>query len=83
MIMNVERVEFDTKEWANNQLRYAILILQEKTMTSTPEGRIEVVLFIKRRLERYGYWWQAKRIDNWIHRYKKQLKERRNAEKLC
>jgi len=76
-----KKVKFGTKEWANNQLRYAIRVLKGRAFRSTPEGRIEVALFIKRRLERYGFWWQAKEVDGWVHRYQKERNVESNAEK--
>jgi hypothetical protein len=57
-----------SKEWANSQLRFSIRILKGEIMRSSWKGRLQLVLYIKKRLLEHGFTWQAKRIDNWIHR---------------
>jgi hypothetical protein len=58
-------------EWANGLLRQGITLLREGAKS---EGfwlwgqRLAIVLIFKNELENYGYFWQAERLENWIHR---------------
>lgn len=54
--------------WANAQLRFAIRLLKGQICSQSFERAINDAISIKKRLHDAGYWWQANRIDNWIHR---------------
>lgn len=60
--------EFGSKEWANEQLRFAIKVLKGKCGGSRWKGNLQLALIVKDRLLVRGYTWQAERIENWIHR---------------
>ena len=62
---------FGSKEWANHELRYAIGVLQGKYIDSLPAGRLQIALYLKDLLEEYGYTWQVRRLENWIHRFQR------------
>jgi hypothetical protein len=74
--MKKDSVEgFYSKAWANEQLRFAIAVLQGKIESPIldPYGfawkrRLQTVLIVKEALIEHGFTWQASRIDNWIHR---------------
>lgn len=66
-------MSWGSKEWANDQLRYAISVLQGRSMGSRPKGRIEIALLIKDRLKKEGFWWQAKTLEYHLHRFQGQL----------
>ena len=58
-------------EWANRQLRYSIRVLQGKEFKAHRDTILKHALDNKRVLEEAGYWWQAERLDNWIHRFQR------------
>lgn len=60
--------EFGSKEWANDQLKFAILVLKGQCGGKRWKGNLQMALIIKERLEEKGFTWQAERIENWIHR---------------
>ena len=62
---------FGSKEWANRELRYAIGVLQGKFVDSLPMGRLQIALYLKDLLAEYGYTWQVRRLENWIHRFQR------------
>jgi len=65
----MEKIDtFGSKEWANDQLRFVIRILKGEGVVATWKGRLQIVLYVKNRLEDMAFWWQAERIENWIHR---------------
>jgi len=66
-----------SKGWANEQLRFAISVLEGKGVVATWKGRLQIALYVKDRLDEYGFWWQAMRIENWIHRLQPRLQPRR------
>jgi len=58
-------------EWANNLLKYSIRILQGKEFQAHPRTIQNHALDNKRVLEEAGFWWQAKTLDYWIHRFQR------------
>lgn len=63
--------KLDSKEWANDQLKFAISELKDAHMKGSAfhwKNTMQTVLYLKDRLESMGFWWQAERIENWIHR---------------
>lgn len=85
--MSNERLSSDlsfsiaSKEWANDQLRFAIGILQGKICTSTWKGRLQIALIVKQGLEEKGFWWQAERIENYIHRLQRAGRVRADSQR--
>jgi hypothetical protein len=62
-------IEFSySKEWANSQLRFAILVLKGECGGHRWKGNLQVALHVKEGLLEHGFTWQAERIENWIHR---------------
>lgn len=57
--------------WANDQLRYAIEVLKGGGFGSLPKGRLQLALLIKRRLYEHDFWWQARIVAHWIHRFQR------------
>lgn len=66
---------FNTKEWANQQLRYAIFVLQGYGVDCKPSGRIAIALYLKDQLEDLRWFWQADRISNFINLYKRKFRD--------
>jgi hypothetical protein len=65
---------FQTKEWANAQLKFAISELRDAFEKKSPfhwRNTMQTVLFIKERLIEHRFFWQAKVIEYWIHKYQK------------
>lgn len=60
--------EWSSKEWANEQLAFAIRVLQGKCGGHRWKGNLQLALLVKDRLLGQGYPWQAARVENWIHR---------------
>ena len=58
-------------EWANELLRYSIRILQGKEFRANPRTILQHTLDNKRVLGDTGYWWQARTLDYWIHRFQR------------
>ncbi|MBN1683219.1 hypothetical protein JW865_06685 [Candidatus Bathyarchaeota archaeon] len=59
------------KEHANSILRYTISVLKGKEFTATYKTKLEFALYNKESLLKAGFWWQAKNLDYWIHRYQR------------
>lgn len=59
------------KDWANDQLKYAIGVLQGCHVISTPKGRIQIALIIKENLLDEGFWWQVGILEIWLCRFLK------------
>jgi hypothetical protein len=57
-----------SREWANEQLRFAIRVLKGEACGSRWKGRLQLALMVKDRLLANGFVWQAARIENFIHR---------------
>lgn len=60
--------DFYTKDWANRKLRFAIGTLQGKYESSIWKRRLQTALICKDELLEHGYFWQAEKIEFWIHR---------------
>jgi hypothetical protein len=63
-----------SKEWANDLLRYGIKVLKEWWVSpnSHKDSVVYKILIVSGfigQLENEGYWWQAKRLANHLHRY--------------
>jgi len=69
--------QWGSKEWANQQLRYAIAILNNHVAgyDCLPKGRFLDALIIKGLLKEHGFWWQAKILDHHIHRFQGGIRE--------
>lgn len=57
-----------SKEWANEQLRFAISALMGNRGGSNWKSNLVLALSIKQRLLENGFPWQAARVENWVHR---------------
>ncbi len=60
-----------TKTWANKQLRFGIKLLQGRIGGQTVDRAVSDAIIIKNGLDAAGFWWQAQRMNNWIHRVRK------------
>lgn len=69
---------FGSKDWANYLLREGIRVLQEEARE--PGSRALEVLAKIDLLRSRGYWWQADRLQNWIHFYWCDLRPNRQPE---
>jgi len=63
-----------SKEWANDLLRYGINVLEKWWVSPTSHKnsvtyKILIVGGFIGQLERAGFWWQAKRLANHLHRF--------------
>ena len=58
-------------DWANSQLLFGIKLLKGKVCSQTFEHAISDAVSIRWALANAGFWWQAKRLDNWINRARK------------
>ena len=60
-----------SNEWANGQVRYVIAELKASYFKSLfVWGHcLRLVLLVKDELLEYGFTWQAKVVDHWIHWY--------------
>lgn len=56
------------KEHANRTLRFGIAVGQGHICRSSAKGRLQLMLIMKERLEESGWVWQARILENWIHR---------------
>jgi hypothetical protein len=57
-----------SKEWANDELRFAIKVLRFDVFKSRKlTDYLATALDIKATLEEYGFWWQARILDHHIH----------------
>jgi hypothetical protein len=72
LLINSSKSEFGhSKDWANGYLRQAIALLQEGAKSNNFwlwNQRLAVAIMMKTELQGYGFVWQAKRVENWIHR---------------
>ncbi len=59
---------FNSKEWANSQLRFGIKLLKGQICSQSLERAIADAVSLRWSLANAGFWWQAKRLDNWINR---------------
>jgi hypothetical protein len=59
------------KAWANDQLRYAIEVLQGKNVVARATVRIQIALIIKENLLDEGFWWQVGILEIWLCRFLK------------
>ena len=62
------------KKFANEQLRFAIAVLQGKWGWNEPfcrNNRVALAIMIKNRLKTEGFWWQAQKLEIWIRRFRK------------
>ena len=62
-------LSWPSKDWANEQLKFAIAVLDGKIVKSLPPGRIQIALLIRDRLRAEGFWWQAKTLEFHLHRF--------------
>ncbi len=69
-LINLSVTELD-KDDANSKLRFAIKLLKGQTCIQTFERAISDAITIREGLSNAGFWWQAERLDNWIHRAQK------------
>ena len=71
--MNTQRVlsEWGSKEWANDQLRFAIRVLKGEIVGSSDKGRIQIAILIQDRLSQAGFWWQHRILDHHLHLFMK------------
>lgn len=53
-----------SKDWANDQLRFAIEDLRKDGSCC-----LVLALVIRDRLVDAGFWWQARTLEFWIHRF--------------
>lgn len=60
---------FQEKERANEFLRWAIKVAKGRCFKSPPTVRYSVLLDCLKTLKNSGFWWQAKILNYWIHRF--------------
>ena len=60
--------EWGSREWANEQLKFAIKVLKGECGGSVWKNNVALALYIRDRLWSMGWRWQADRVDNWVHR---------------
>lgn len=70
-------MKWGSKEWANEQLRFALTILGHRLdgYECSDSGRIADALAIKKNLDECGFWWQVKILDCHIHRFRRDHKK--------
>jgi hypothetical protein len=71
---NIQRVEYGSSRWADEQLRYIIGVLRGKLIKCTWRGRLNLALIVKERLQGMGFKWHSARVENWIHRIQRDHK---------
>lgn len=64
-----------SKAWANDELRYAVLVLKGQAFISDFKGRLAVALYIKEVLDEAGFPWQAERVENWVRFFSRQYQD--------
>ena len=70
-----------SKAWANSHLRYGISVCQGKSgLITTRDGYLQVVLVLKEDLLEYGYTWQARLLEYWIHRLQRRSADSQKGE---
>ena len=57
------------KEEANSLLKLAIKILKGSIVDQPNKGRIGDCLYLMSLMRDSGMWWQANRLQNWIHKF--------------
>ena len=72
--------KYGSVQWANEQLRFAIKVLQGKSCGRNWKGNLQVALMVRDRLYAARFLWQAERIDNWIHRLQPRKVDSREIE---
>lgn len=68
-------MNWGSKEWANEQLRFAIKVLSGKIVVSRPNGLLQVALIIKKDLLDNGFRWQARILSCHIHCFQREHKK--------
>jgi len=70
-------MKWGSKEWANDQLRFAIKIVDDRLpgYDCRPSGRLADALAIKDRLKDHGFTWQANILSHHIHRAQKRSRK--------
>jgi len=58
-----------SKDVANEQLKFAIAVLDGRIVESLPPGRIQIALLIRDRLRAEGFWWQSRTLEFHLHRF--------------
>jgi hypothetical protein len=76
-LRDLESWRWGSKEWANSQLRFAIGELKDASEKSEFQWKnsMLMVLIVKERLLEYGFTWQARVLEHWIHKYRAVLKK--------
>jgi hypothetical protein len=65
-----------SKDWANQELRYAIKVLRFEAFRSRKlTDYLALALDIKGWLEDEGFWWQARTLDYHIHLWQAKHRE--------
>lgn len=57
--------------WANGKLRFGIKLLKGLVCSQSFDRALSDTVSIRWNLANAGFWWQAERLDNWIHAAKK------------
>jgi hypothetical protein len=71
---------YGSKDWANWVLRRGIATLKDEDRDSNSR-MVEVLIWINK-LTDYGFWWQAERLRNHLHRFYYQFTDYLQAEGL-
>jgi hypothetical protein len=75
-----ERPLSESVEWANSQLRFGIKLLKGLVCSQSFDRAVSDAVSLRWTLANHGFWWQAKRLDNWLNLARKRgnfLTERR------
>jgi hypothetical protein len=68
-LKEADSVVYGSVAWANAHLRYGISVLKGASgLKATDAGILEVTLILKEDLLEYGYTWQARVLEYWVHR---------------
>lgn len=59
-------IYYGSKSWANYKLRHGIKLLKDDERDEKAT-KLEVIMYI-RMLQDAGFWWQAKRVRNFLNR---------------
>jgi len=66
---------FRDKNWANEKLRWFLReILYSPSWEKHPQNKVILARQIISDLEDHGFWWQAARVENHLHRWMAQQK---------
>jgi hypothetical protein len=57
------------KKRATEILRYCIALTQGKALNTSFNNALYILIGLKEDLAKNGFWWQAARVNNWIHRF--------------